>query len=408
MKYITRELETKFLEASKTFRAVMVSGARQVGKSTMLEHLAKNQGRTIVTLDNATDRHLAQSDPALFFQTYQPPLLIDEIQKAPDLLEPIKILCDQRKEPGLFWLTGSESKKLKKLAGDTLAGRLIVLNLFSLSQREKYGAINIKATDYSYTSFLERQKHFPANNVRAVFEHIWRGGMPEVQQVSERMLAEYFNSYIETYLMRDAVDDYEIRNTEGFRKVIRACASISAGMLDYTTLAQAGEVSVATAKEWVGILQKMGIVYLLEPYANNELKRLVKTPKLYFCDTGLCAHLSMWPNAEVLMSGAASGRYFENYVVMELVRSLAYGNSASNINYFRNRDMREIDIVLQEGRTLHAFEIKQSASPSIGDTKAFHLLEPTGLEQGNGGIICLCEKPFPLAETISLIPCNLI
>lgn len=408
MQYITRELEGEFLEASETFRAVMVTGARQVGKSTMLKHLAQDQGRTVVTMDRAVDRELARRDPALFFQTYRPPILIDEIQKAPELLEPIKIMCDESEERGRFWLTGSQSKKLRRTAGDTLAGRLVTLSLYSLSQREIAHVPGIGTPSFAYADLLERQRSFPANNVVDTFERIWRGGMPEVQGLSESMLATYFDSYVETYLMRDAVDDNGIQDTEGFRRFLRACAALTGELLNYSNLARAADVSVATAKEWTGILAGMGVVYLLEPFSNNALKRLVKTPKLYFCDTGLAAHLSMWPNANVLMAGAASGHFYETHVVMELVRSYAYGGAKANLTFYRDRDGREIDLVVEQGRALHPLEVKKSASPTPADAGRFKLLDASGLNRGPGGIVCMCERPYPLTRTDSLIPSNIL
>ncbi|HAM15669.1 MAG TPA: GTP-binding protein [Eggerthellaceae bacterium] len=408
MQYITRELEGKFLEASEAFRAVMVTGARQVGKSTMLKHLAQGQGRTVVTMDRTADRELARRDPALFFQTYRPPILIDEIQKAPELLEPLKIMCDESEERGRFWLTGSQSKMLRRTAGDTLAGRLVTLNLYSLSQREIARVPGIGTPSFSYADLLERQKSFPANNVVDTFERIWRGGMPEVQDLSESMLATYFDSYVETYLMRDAVDDNGIHDTEGFRRFLRACAALTGELLNYSNLARAADVSVATAKEWTGILAGMGVIYLLEPFSNNALKRLVKTPKLYFCDTGLAAHLSMWPSANVLMAGAASGHFYETHVVMELVRSYAYGGRKANLTFYRDRDGREIDLVVERGRALHPLEVKKSASPTPADAGRFKLLDASGLDRGPGGIVCMCERPYPLTETDSLIPSNIL
>ena len=408
MQYIARELEGKFLEASETFRTVMVTGARQVGKSTMLKHLAQDQGRTVVTMDRTADRELARRDPALFFQTYRPPILIDEIQKAPELLEPIKIMCDESEERGRFWLTGSQSKMLRRTAGDTLAGRLVTLNLYSLSQREIARVPGIGTPSFSYADLLERQKSFPANNVVDTFERIWRGGMPEVQDLSESMLATYFDSYVETYLMRDAVDDNGIHDTEGFRRFLRACAALTGELLNYSNLARAADVSVATAKEWTGILAGMGVIYLLEPFSNNALKRLVKTPKLYFCDTGLAAHLSMWPSANVLMAGAASGHFYETHVVMELVRSYAYGGRKANLTFYRDRDGREIDLVVERGRALHPLEVKKSASPTPADAGRFKLLDASGLDRGPGGIVCMCERPYPLTETDSLIPSNIL
>ena len=407
MNYIKRDLERKFMSMSGVFKAVMLVGARQVGKSTMLRHLAEGEERAYVTLDDMRIRELARTDPALFFQTYRPPILIDEIQKAPELFEQIKLICDESDERGLFWLTGSQSKKLMKNAGDSLAGRLCVLKLYSLSQQELMG-VSAGAMELSYEALSERAKLFPKNNILDAFSRIWRGGMPDVQNMDSEQMQEYFNSYIETYLMRDAVDDNGIADTEGFRKLLRACAAFTGQLLNYNDLAAAAGVSGVTAKEWVKILQSMGIITLLEPYASNELKRLVKTPKLYFCDTGLCAYLSSWTSRDVLMNGAAAGHYYENYVVGEFLRNYAYGAEKANLNFYRDRNQKEIDLVIEQAGMLHPIEIKKSAAPDKSAIRAFSLLKNGERPVGRGGIVCMTDMVFPIDADNYLIPSNIL
>ena len=408
MEYISRELERKFMAMNQAFKAVMVTGARQVGKSTMLKKLAEGEERTYVNLDNSIDRELAKSDPGLFFQVYKPPILIDEAQKAPELFEYIKILCDESDRMGLFWLTGSESKKLLKGAQDSLAGRICILKMYSLSQREKAGKSDLGEMEFSYNSLIQRSGYFARNDLPEVYKHIWEGGMPGTVGMTGEQRMEYYESYIETYLMRDAVDDNGISDTEGFRKVLRASASFTGNLVNYSDIAQAGNVSVPTAKEWIKILQSMGIIYLLEPFSNNELKRMVKTPKLYFCDTGLCAYLSMWTSMETLMNGAASGHFYENYVVSEFLRMYAYSKNKTNMTFYRDTNQKEIDIVLEENGKLHPLEIKKSSNPEKKAISSFHLLEKSSLKIGEGGIICMAAKPFPLDENNNIIPCNII
>lgn len=408
MKYIHRDLERKFLHMSAAFKAVMVVGARQVGKSTMLKHLAEDQDRTYVTMDDAQLRAFAQAEPKLFLQTYQPPILIDEVQKAPELFEEIKIICDESDVRGLFWLTGSQSKKLVKKAGDSLAGRLCILKMYSLSTREKLGIAPEDTFDLSLSSLIARKKQFPPNNILATFENIWRGGLPDVQEKDEEQLGEYFNSYVETYLMRDAVDDYGITDTEGFRKFLRACAAFTGQLVNYNDLGVTAGVSGVTAKEWVKILSSMGIVFLLEPYASNELKRLTKTPKLYFCDTGFCAYLSSWTTRDVLMNGAASGHYYENYVIGELLRRFAYGKNKVNLNFFRDSKMREIDLIIEENGVLHPIEIKKSGAPDKSMVKSFSALKSAGRTIGSGALICMSDVVLPLDEMNLVVPSNLI
>ena len=408
MPYIQRSLERKFLKMSSAFKAVMVTGARQVGKSTMLKHLAQDTGRVYVSMDDADVRELANRDPKLFFQMYQPPLLIDEVQKAPALFEQIKILCDESDERGRFWLTGSQSKKLMKQAGDSLAGRIGILKMYSLSEKELEGRPNDIPEDYSLSSLIQRSRSHPENNILDVYTRIWEGGMPDMISMDAELRREYWNSYIDAYLIRDAVDDNGIQDTEGFRRLLRACAAFSGELVNYNDLGNAAGVSGATAKEWVKVLQTMGIIFLLEPYFNNELKRMIKTPKLYFCDTGLCAFLSSWTSRDTLMNGAASGHYLENYVAAEMLRNSSYGEKKVNLNFYRDTNQKEIDLVMEMDGQLHPFEIKLAASPDKKAVRAFPLLEKSGKVTGAGGIICMTAKPFPIDEKNSMIPVNLL
>ncbi len=408
MQYIHRELERKFTEASSFFKAVLVIGARQVGKSTMLKELAKGQNRTIVTMDNGFARELAQSDPELFFQTYKPPILIDEIQKAPGLLEHIKIMCDESEEHGRFWLTGSQRRKIMERSKETLAGRLGILRLYGLSYREKHGLLDPAPLDFSIGCLAERKKSLPNNDIIDVFDHIWKGGFTDVQGASPEMAQLYYQSYIDNYLIADAVNDEGISDIEGFRRFIRACAALIGNLVNYRTLGEAAGVSDQTARKWLGILQDMDVVYLLEPYSNNELQRLIKTPKLYFCDTGLCAYLTRWLTPDSLREGAAGGHFFENYVVMELVKNYAYARNSALLTFYRDSNAKEIDLFVEENGMIHPLEIKKSANPPKNETKKFSVIEKTSLIRGHGGIVCMAPSPFPLDRMNSLIPSNLI
>ncbi len=408
MQYIKRELERKFLHMSSFFKVVLVTGARQVGKTTMLKHLAQGQERTYVSLDNALARALAQSDPVLFFQTYKLPIIIDEVQKAPELFEQIKIMCEDSDETGRFWLTGSQQYSMMNEVRETLAGRIGILELYSLSQSEKTGSNFSVELDFSLSALLERYKRVSKNNILDVYEHIWRGGMPQVQYADAEQRQEYFNSYIDTYLMRDVTEAGGISDTVRFRKFLTACAALVSGMVNYKTLADTAEISQPIAKEWLRLLQGLGIVYLLKPYSNNELKRLVKVPKLYFCDTGLCAHLSMWLTSDTLMNGAASGHFFENYVVIELLKNYAYAKTKANLMYYRDANAKEIDVFVESDKLIHPLEIKRSANPDSREVKKYALLDKITVQRGSGGIVCMCEEVIPIDEKNCYIPCNLI
>jgi len=408
MEYIPRYLERKFTKMSDFFKAILVTGARQVGKTTMLQHIAKGQDRTYVTLDKKAARDMAQNDPALFFQTYKPPILIDEVQYAPELFPVIKILCDESDDKGLFWMTGSQQYKMMEIAGESLAGRVGIINMYSLSQSEKNGITYGEELDFSFDSLKERYSKAYKNDVVSVFEHIWRGGMPQSQGADHEQLSAFFESYVDTYLMKDIKELGEIRDTNRFRDFITACAALVGGIVNYKTLSDACGISQPTAKQWLKILEGLGVIFLLRPYSNNALKRLVKAPKLYFCDTGLAAHLSMWLTPQTLMNGAASGHFFENYVVAELIKNYSYSQSNINMTYLRDSNVKEIDILIEKNNIIHPLEIKKSANPSQEATRKFDILNNTASKIGAGGIICMCEEPIPIDRLNTFIPCNLI
>ena len=408
MKYITRTLERKFLHMESFFKVVLVTGARQVGKSTMLKHLADKNNRNYVSLDVALDRELAQTDPALFFQTYTPPVLIDEIQRAPQLFPQIKIMCDENEDTGQFWLTGSQQYNMMQNVRESLAGRVGILNLYSMSQSEIEGISYDDELDFSQTVLRERESRVEKNNVRHVFEHIWRGGMPQVLDADEEQRQEYYNSYVDTYIMRDVSEAANITDSLRFRKFLIACAALTSELVNYKRLAEIAQVSQPTAKEWLRVLEGLGIIYLLQPYSNNELKRLTKVPKLYFCDTGLCAFLSMWHTPDTLRTGAASGKYFENYVVSELLRNYAYARSTAGLSYLRDSNKKEIDVCVEKNNLIHPLEIKQSATPDRREVKKYEILDKASIERSHGGIICMCEKTVPIDDMNCFIPCNII
>jgi len=408
MAYITRELERKFLKLNGFFKAILVTGARQVGKTTMLKHLAEGTNRTYVSLDNAMIRDLAKSDPVLFFQTYKPPILIDEVQKAPELFEQIKVICDESDEKGLIWLTGSQQYGMMKKVRETLAGRIGILELYSLSEREKNGIVFDDELVFSLEALRKRRLRVPKNDVINVFNHIWEGGMPGIIGVDDELRGEYFNSYIDTYLMRDVAEAGGITDAVKFRKFLLGCAALTSEQVNYSTLAEAADITQPTAKEWLRVLEGLHIIYLLQPYSNNALKRLSKTPKLYFCDTGLCAYLSMWLTPDVLRGGAASGHFYENYVVMELVKNYAYSKNKANVTYYRDANAKEIDVFVEENNVIHPLEIKKSANPDKREVKKYSVLDKAELERGYGGIVCMCEEPLPIDDKNCFIPSNLI
>lgn len=323
------------------------------------------------------------------------------------MFEQIKIICDESDERGIVWLTGSQQYKMIKRVRETLAGRIGILELYSLSAREKAGLVFDTDLDFSLAALQARQRRIPKNDVLRVFQHIWEGGMPQVLGVDDELRQEYFNSYVDTYLMRDVAEAGGITDALRFRKFLAGCAALVAEQVNYANLAASADIAPSTAKEWLKVLEGLHIVYLLAPYSNIALKRLSKTPKLYFCDTGLCAYLSLWLTADTLRGGAASGCFYENYVVMELVKNYAYARSKVNLTYFRDSNAKEIDVLVEENNVIHPLEIKKSAAPDRREVKKYSVIDKAFLNRGNGGIICMCEQPIPIDADNCLIPSNL-
>jgi predicted AAA+ superfamily ATPase len=291
---------------------------------------------------------------------------------------------------------------------ESLAGRIGILELFSLSKREVGGIRYDEELDFSLDGLKKREKYAAKTDITDIFDYIWRGGMPQTIGANAEQRQDYWSAYVNTYLMRDAAELGGITDTLRFGKFLTACAALTGEQLNYKTLADASEIAQSTAREWTRLLQGMGIIYLLQPFANTALKRLSKTPKLYFLDSGLAASLSMWPNAETLMNGPASGHYFENFVITQLARNYAYSPTKASLSYYRDQNAKEIDLLVEENRFIHPLEIKKSAGPDHREIKRFEVLDKAALERGTGGVICMAQDVLPIDGNNCFIPCNLI
>ncbi|MGN0797604.1 MAG: ATP-binding protein [Christensenellales bacterium] len=391
---------------SSFFKAVLVTGARQVGKTTMLKHLSEN--RTYVSLDDIDNLNLAKQDPKLFFMRYKPPIIIDEVQKAPELFPYIKIICDESDQTGLFWLTGSEQFSMMKNITESLAGRIGIMTLYPLSISEISGVNFEYPIAFSIDKLVAREKIAKPFDLNTIFDCIWKGGMPQVQNADAEQRSIYFSSYIDTYLLRDVATAGGVTDELRFKKFLIACAANVSQQLNLNNLAMLAEISQPTAKSWLAILEKLHIVYLLSPYSNNKLKRLAKTPKLYFWDTGLCSYLAKWLSVDTLLNGNANGHYFENFAVNELIKDLEYHSVNYDISYFRDSNSKEIDIFLEYGEQIHPLEIKLSASPDRREIKKYSVLDANSIPRGNGGIICMSPTVIPIDQDNCYIPINIL
>jgi hypothetical protein len=408
MSYIKRDMEKIILELTDQYPAILVTGPRQVGKTTMLQKLMAGTNRAYVSLDDLAARELAKSDPATFFQIYKAPILIDEVQYAPELFTYIKIMIDRGGSPGDFWLTGSQIFKLMRGVSESLAGRIAVLSLSSLSQNEIYGAGGNLPFTLDLSLLTERQKHVRTASMPDIFKRLFSGGMPAIVSGKYKDSDIFYKSYISTYLDRDVKELSATIDSLKFMKFITAVAARTSQIINYADIARDADINQITAKNWLMILETLGIVFYLHPYSNNTLKRVIRKPKLYFYDTGLCTYLTKWSNAQTLESGAMNGAMLENYVVSEIMKS--YHNSAKTpfLYYYRDKDMKEIDLLIEADGMISPIEIKKTASPASQLIKVFSTLDKANIKRGNGAVLCMHEKLGAFDSTNFIVPIWLI
>ena len=392
MAYIARHMEKKVLDLSKSFSALLITGPRQAGKTTMLKELAKHEGigRGYVSLDDLNTRDMAKNDPKLFLQLHKPPVIIDEVQYAPELFTYIKIHVDEHHMPGAFWLTGSQIYRLMRGVQESLAGRVALLHLSPLSQREITG-MPAKPFAVDFDTLLAESKTISPVDVPHMYERIWKGCMPGLLGgQSERDI--FYSSYISTYLERDVRELSGAIDALKFNRFVTAVAARCSQLVNFTALAEDADIDIQTAKSWLNILETLGIVFLLHPYSNNVLKRTIRTPKLYFYDTGLVCYLTRWSSAEVAECGAMSGALLENFTVSELMKSYQNEGLSPYLYFYRDRDAKEIDVILEGNGKLYPLEIKKTATPDRRIVRTFDIIEKSPLERGTGAVLCMAQE----------------
>jgi predicted AAA+ superfamily ATPase len=404
MAYIHRTLEQKIMDISRDYSCLLLIGPRQVGKTTMLEHLMEGSGRQKVTLDDVENRRLAQSDPALFLEMHPAPVLIDEVQYAPQLFSYIKINVDNGAAPGSYWLTGSQAFQLMELAQESLAGRTAIVHMSALSQSELYGDGTTEPLSLKLENLNRRKEHLSSCNSMEMFERIWNGGMPGHRSGRFTDRDVFYSSYIQTYINQDVSDMIPGVDKLLFADFIRAAACRVGQMLNTHDIAQDVGVSDDTAKRWLQVLEKSEVVFYLRPYSNNLLKRTVKTPKMYFFDTGLAAYLTKYSNPEILMNGAINGAILENYTVAEIRKTWLNSAKECLLHYYRDKDTNEIDMVIEADGELHPLEIKKSTNPGTELASAFKVLDKGSVPRGAGAILCLREEISAIDRNTFILP----
>ena len=393
MGYINRHIELQITELSNTWSAILLTGPRQSGKTTMLKNLAgrENIGRKYISLDDLTVREMAKNDPKMFLELHKPPIIIDEVQYAPELFTYIKIHIDENHNPGDFWLTGSQIFRLMKGVQESLAGRVALLHMSPLSQRELAGAPP-RPFSTDLDALLEDSKKIKPLTAPEMYERIWNGCMPGLASGDYKDRNMFYSSYLSTYIERDVRELSGAIDAIKFTKFITAVAARTSQLVNYKAIADDADINQITANSWLQILEALGIIFLLHPYSNNVLKRTIKTPKLYFYDTGLVCYLTKWSSPEVAESGAMSGALLENFTVSEIMKSYQSAGKEPYFNYYRDRDAKEIDVIIEGDGKLFPLEIKKTATPDKRITKTFRLIDKSPLVLGTSAVLCMSDR----------------
>ena len=415
MVYIHRSIEEKLKKSADTYKSVLVTGPRQVGKSTLLKKVFK--GRKYVSLDDPFLEQQAKDNSSMFMMLNQPPVTFDEIQRAPELFRYIKIKCDDTDETGLFCLSGSQQFRLMKNVSETLSGRISIIELSGLSLREIQGDPFNRRFLPTMEYILERQK--TVRMAENIWEIIHRGSYPALQN-SDLEWSAFYADYVRTYIERDVRELSAVQDLNAFQRFMIAVAARTGEILNYSNIADEIGKDVTTIKNWISILEASGIIYLLEPYSSAVLKRAIKSPKLYFRDTGLACYLTRWLTADALAYGAMNGPMFETFVISEILKS--FSNAGLDyryfVSYYRGKDKKkvtrngetiqlegEIDFIIEENGVLYPIEIKKNASVTADRTSAFQILDTIPeKKRGMGAVICMCPQPGALRENVLQIP----
>lgn len=415
--YLKRDIEKTIVDAEASFQAIVIYGARQVGKSTTVDALFGDRFST-VTLDDANERQLALNNPKGFLEVHPWPLIVDEVQKAPNLLSEIKIKIDEQRKIWMksnqtrqlmYVLTGSNQFELQTGISESLAGRVAVFNMSSLTQIEALGLSGHPfIPDISLLLEKEKNALVQYKTKIQIFDSIFRGGMPDIVVGNSRRNV-YFKSYFDTYIAKDVMRLIAATHEMQFRNFVSYLALRTAQQVNYQVFSRELGINVETIKRWISILITSGIIVLLEPFMANVSNRIIKAPKLYFMDTGLCAHLCKWPNARMLEEGAMGGAFFETFVVSETIKS--YFNAgidvASHLYYYRDIDQREIDLLYVDENAIYPIEVKKGEAPNK-PTKNFNVLSKYHMEIKPGLVVDCCDKMRPINEKAYTFPVYLL
>lgn len=404
--YLERHIFSFVERMMEQFKVILITGSRQVGKSTMLKEKLLPKYDYVV-LDDFFELDLAKNDPSLFIKNHKIPLIVDEVQRVPELFLQLKYIVDQSQDKGKIILTGSQSYKLLKNVSDSLVGRVCIVDMSSLSMREKF-LLNFNSPFLPVEEYIE-SRHLELKKYDDLWKHIQRGGMPELYDENIEW-ESFYRSYVRTYLERDVAEIINVKNLLKFNNFMKCLAARVGELVNSDAIARDVGVTVKTIQEWTSILESSGVICLLRPYENNITNRTVKTPKVYFMDTGLVCYLVGWTSPQVAMNGAMSGSLFENFVISEIIKSYYNsGHDTQNLYFYRDKDKKEIDLVIEKDGILYPIEIKKTSRPSKDMAQHFPVLDKIhGKKVGAGCIICQCERKTYLTENLLSLPIEYI
>lgn len=400
-----RRIERIAAETAQSFRAMIVSGPRQVGKTWLLTELTKRLGGyETVCLDDDDLLTLAKNDPKLFLQLHPSPLYVDEIQRAPELFPAMKMIVDASNDRGQFLMTGSQQFKMMKGAKESLAGRVGILKLFGLSKAELEGRTD--STAFLPTLDVGNWSYGNGWDIYRTYDAIVKGGYPECHAQHKMNVGRYFHSYVETYIERDIREMVDIANIGLFKRFMQVCAARTGQLLNYADLSRDVGISIPTARTWISLLETSGLVMILHPYYNNLIKRATKTPKLYFTDTGLCAHLLGITSGKAAIESPLSGALLETYVILEICKSHWYSGSDANFWFFRDADGHEIDLLIEQSGTLYPVEVKRASSVKAMDVERnFRVCrDACNKMMRMGGVVLIADKLGAVDAQTATIP----
>lgn len=395
--YLHRTVEQSLPSLCQNFKVILISGMRKVGKRTLLQYLATND-RKYVSLGKFEDYELALTSPSAFFRQHQLPLIIDEIQRVPQLFRQVKAEVDKSDACGQVWISGSQRFSLMQNVGDSLAGRIFEVHLMPLSIYEREGKGLLQS---NYVPSEDLKNHLDLRSPSETWNIIWQGAWPELYRANSNGRSQFFEAFIQTLLERDIQTDRKIGKLADFRKFLKALAICTAQELRINKLSKLSGVTEPTVKRWLKVAQAIGLIYLLQPFSSDRSKTLTKSPKVYFCDTGLAAYLCDFSTASQMQRDTNAGAFFKTFVVTEILKSWYHNSIKPEMYYYRDaKKNTNVDLLIHANGLYHPVQVCMCEQANISIARHFSELDNLGLKRGFGAVICNCPSHRYLSDNV--------